>query len=293
MSWKKAHIISKWIFSIGLAPLQYIFVGAILLAIISTILSLIPNLISTIDHSKYGTILITTLAILGFFTYLFFVIKQLKEMNYDDFSFHFNRVKVGIILNYIGHLGLISIYALYLYCLTLPASSCSGIFIIPSLIWMFIFYLMGTSFTSLDRNIYKTKQQLDQLLQDNIILKEQYEEYLNALYHRGKISLPKALKKYKDHPSITIDEDENSHTITISNASKNTYQNLKSELLKFYALHGISIVIYNKETSWMIQNDQKNAYVSLNFDSKKNQIIIQWYKTDIPDFDVNTLQLSS
>lgn len=292
MNWKKAHIISKWIFAIGLAPLQYFFATAILLAIVSSMISLIPNLMSTIDQSNYLSILIISLVIIGFIPYLFFVIKRLKETSYDDFSFHFSTVKVGIILNYIGHLGLISIYSLYLFCYMFPNDGC-GFFMIPPLIWMFIFYLMGMNFTSLNRNIYKTKQHLEQLSQDNIISKEQYEEYLNSLYHGEKISLPKALKKYKDHSSVTIDEDENNHTITISNASESTYQNLKPELLKFYALHKLSFVAYDKETNCMIQNELKNAYASLNYYTNRHQIIIQWYNTEIPDFDVNKLQLLS
>lgn len=187
MNWKKAHIISRWIFTIGFAPLQYIFVGFILLTIL---LSLIPKLESIIDHTHYGLTATIIIATTAFFPYLYFIVKQLKETTYDDFTFHFSTVKFGIVLNYLGHLGLISIYFIYLYCLTYPSGSCSGFFIIPSLFWMFVFYLLGMNFTSLNRNIYKTKRQLDQLLQNNAISEEQYQEYLSTLYQDRKINLP-------------------------------------------------------------------------------------------------------
>src|SRR3989338_6376559 len=94
MNWKKAHIISKWIFVIGFAPIQYIIVGTVFMLII---LSLVPKIESILNDSPYGSIFITILAILGFLPYLFFVINRLKETSYDDFSFHFSTVKVGII----------------------------------------------------------------------------------------------------------------------------------------------------------------------------------------------------
>ncbi len=43
----------------------------------------------------------------------------------------------------------------------------------------------------------------------------------------------------------------------------------------------------------MIQNEQKNAYASLNYYTNRHQIIIQWRNTEVPAFDVNKLQLLS
>lgn len=290
MSWKKAHILSKWILFMGIAPIQYIFVIYVVLAILVTA---IPNLEKSLNLIPYAPVIGKSIVIIGFLIYLYFVIKRLKDEPFDEIKFKFRKVKIGIIIDYIGHIGLLSSYGLLLYGLSLPGGSFSGLFLLPFIFWMLFFYTISFAFTSLNRETYQTIKLLTQYYEDKIINENEYQTFLASLYDGKDIQLPKALKKYKNHPSITIDEDENSHAITISNASKNTYQNLKSELLKFYALYGLSIVIYDKETSWMIQNEQKNAYVSLNFDSKKNQIIIQWYKTDIPDFDVNTLQLLS
>lgn len=290
MSWKKAHILSKWILFIGIAPIQYIFAISIVLAILITA---IPNLEKLLNLIPYASRIGMGIVIIGFLIYLYFVIKRLKSEPLDEIKFKFRKVKIGIIIDYIGHIGLISSYGLLFYGLSLPGGSFSGLFLLPFIFWMLFFYTISFAFTSLNRETYQTIKLLTQYYEDKVINENEYQTILASLYVGKDIQLPKALKKYKNHPSIIIDEDEDTHTITISNASKNTYQNLKSELLEFYALHGLSIVIYDKETSWMIQNEQKNAYVSLNFDSKKNQIIIQWYKTDIPDFDVNTLQLLS
>lgn len=290
MSWKKAHILSRWILFIGIAPIQYIFAISIVLAILITA---IPNLEKSLNLMPYASVIGKSFIIIGFLIYLYFVIKRLKSEPFDEIKFKFRKVKIGIIIDYIGHIGLILSYGLLLYGLSLPGGSFSGLFLLPFIFWMLFFYTISFAFTSLNRETYQTIKLLTQYYEDKVINENEYQTFLASLYDGKDIQLPKALKKYKNHPSITIDEDENSHTITILNASKNTYQNLKSELLEFYALHRLSIVAYDKETSWMLQNDQKNAYVSLNFDSKKNQIIIQWYKTDIPDFDVNTLQLLS
>lgn len=290
MNWKKVHIISKWILFIGIAPIQYTFITYSALLILMLI---IPNLESILGEIPYSLFIGKSILTLGFLIFLYSTIKGLKSEQYDELQFKFSKVKYGIIVDYIGHLGLFSFYALLIYGLTSPGGSFSGLFLLPSIFWMLFFYTVSFAFTSLKRETYQTIKLLNQYHDDNLINENEYQTFLTSLYDGKDIQLPKALKKYKNHPSITINEDENTHSITISNASKNTYQNLKSELLEFYALHGLSIVTYDKETSWMLQNDQKNAYVSLNFDSKKNQTIIQWYKTDIPDFDVNTLQLLS
>ncbi len=290
MNWKKAHIISTWMLFLGIAPIQYAFIAYFALIILITI---IPNLESIVGEIPYSLFIGKGIIILGFLLFLYSIIKGLKSKQYDELQFKFRRVKIGIIIDYIGHIGLISSYGLLFYGLSLPGGSFSGLFLLPFIFWMLFFYTISFAFTSLNRKTYQTIKLLTQYYEEKIINENEYQAFLTSLYSGQDIQLPKALKKYKSHPSITIDEDDNINTIKILNASKKTFQNLKSDLLKFYTLHGLSIVTYDKETSWMIQNESKNSYVLLNYDSNKNKIIIKWHKVDIPDFDVNTLQLLS
>lgn len=290
MNWKKAYIISKWILFIGIAPIQYSFIVFFTLLIFMTI---IPDLESILDQIPYSLLIGKGILVIGFLIFLHSIIKGLRSEKYDRLQFKFSKVKYGIIVDYIGHLGLFSFYALLIYGLLLPGGSFSGLFLLPFVFWMLFFYTVSFALTSLKRETYQTIKLLTQYHENKLIKENEYQTFLTSLYNGNEIKLPKTLKKYKEDPSVIIDDTENSRTITISNASANTYQNLKSELLEFYVLNGLSIVIYDKETSYMVQNDQKNAYVSLDYDFNKHQIIIQWYNTNVPDFDVNKLQLLS
>lgn len=230
---------------------------------------------------------------IGFLPYLFCIKKHLEKANRDEFKFHFSKIKYGIVVDYIGHMGLLffdkSIYNVYI--LRLSAGCFFEVFLFFLIIWMVFFYTISFTLTSLSEKTYKTIQQLNQYYDDHLISEEEYQSILHSLYNGKDIQLPKSLKKYHNHSSALITETDNSNYITLSNASMNTYLQVKSELLNFYTPRGLSIVIYDKETSWIIDNEQKNAYVSLKYDFKKYQLVIQWYNTDIPDFDVNKLQL--
>ena len=141
-SGERVYNIIKWIAIVGLSPLIYLFVGSLLLITIGDFINNLTNNAINILLNEY----LTTgyiIALIGFFIFLYFLIKRerkkvstpMKQVN-DKFLF-------GVFLIFIGHLGLGAFYALMIYGIMMGGGSVSGIFFIPIICWMMLFYFIG------------------------------------------------------------------------------------------------------------------------------------------------------
>jgi len=128
----RTFIIADWIFIIGITPLAYFI--AFLIIFGGFLESIINNIL-----------IIYFIGFIGLFITFIFIVKNkiirnkrialIKKTN-DNFL-------LGVFFIYLGHLGLIAIYALGIYAEISPGGTISGLFIAPAIPWMSIFYFIG------------------------------------------------------------------------------------------------------------------------------------------------------
>ena len=128
---ERAFIIAKWIAIIGLLPIVYLFTAWPVFMIIGMLI---------------GDIATYILAIIGFFILLYFIIR--REKNYIPMKQINDKFLFGVFLIFIGHLGLVAVYTLFIF----EGSSVAVLISIPAIIWMILFYLIG--FSIVDKQKY-------------------------------------------------------------------------------------------------------------------------------------------
>ncbi|MDD2950906.1 MAG: hypothetical protein PHU29_08975 [Sulfuricurvum sp.] len=133
---------AKWIAIFGLSPLLYVFFGTITFAFLVNIINRL--IIADIDaFLNTHQILFMAAALIGYLIFLYLIIRREKRKNIQSIDQPNNKFLLGVFLIYIGHLGLLSFYALVIYGILKGPGSSSGIFSIPMILWMLIFYTIG------------------------------------------------------------------------------------------------------------------------------------------------------
>ncbi|WP_373032948.1 hypothetical protein [Sulfurovum sp.] len=137
-----AYNYAKWITIFGLSPLLYVFFGSIPFAFLANI----PNRLISEDLDSFlntHQVLFVAAAMIGYLIFLYLIIRREKRKNIQSIDQPSNKFLLGVFLIYIGHLGLLSFYTLVIYGVLKGPGSSSGIFSIPMILWMLIFYTIG------------------------------------------------------------------------------------------------------------------------------------------------------
>jgi len=149
--WFRAYIIVKWIYLIALVPIVYAFLGTICLMIIGSILTVAFEGLNDI-FNQYNSIFIT-LAWIGLIVTFYFTVKRQRKQSYKYTVEISSKFKIGVILVYIGFLGLIAFYTLIAYeFISSATSSVVGFLSIPLMAWTGFFSLFG--FNMISNQIY-------------------------------------------------------------------------------------------------------------------------------------------
>lgn len=152
--WLNAYKTAQWIISIGVVPVVFFMISySVFLIIISSIpglLGFLEQLLSKSLVAIFGWIVFTAI--------VYFAIKKQREESYDHIIEISSKFKMGIILVFIGHIGLLAQYLFLAYGLIFASGgSFSGMFLIPFMIWMGFFYLIGFNLISTQIYIAKLK----------------------------------------------------------------------------------------------------------------------------------------
>ena len=156
-SGERAFNVVKWIAIIGLSPLIYLFVGSWLLMIIGGFINkLTDNAINTLLNEYIITAYI--IALIGFFIFLYFLIKRERKKDNSPMKQVNDKFLFGVFLIFIGHLGLGAFYALMIYGIMNGGGSVSGIFFMPIIFWMILFYSIGFSIVNKQKLLEKFRE---------------------------------------------------------------------------------------------------------------------------------------
>jgi hypothetical protein len=135
----KTYIYSVWILNIGISLLLY--------ALVVVAFENVFYKYFAIDLNNYFTY-IQLFLIFGYFIFLYYIIIQTKKVKVNILK---NRVKsffFGLIFIVVGHFGLFGIYFLFIYRFINGDGSISGLILVPILLWIFVFYVVGFNMTS-------------------------------------------------------------------------------------------------------------------------------------------------
>ena len=144
-SGERAFVIADWIFIVGITPFAYSIASVLLLNIIdSFFMKFIPQLYEAIN-SGYFLLLVIIMFIIGLFIVLISVIKNKVQKNRmtKPMKNVTNKFLFGVFLIYMGHLGLALIYTILLFAQFSLGGTVSGLFAVPAIPWMFVFYSIG------------------------------------------------------------------------------------------------------------------------------------------------------
>lgn len=84
---------------------------------------------------------------------------------------------------------------------------------------------------------------------------------------------------------IIISEEEDDFKIVFHTKDSNTWKNIKTKLMLFYAKQDIDTIVSDKEVSWMIKGkDNRKGYVRANLDG--NIIMVESFKLPKPDIAI-------
>lgn len=140
-SGERAFIAAKWITIIGISPILYLFFGTLLFMFIGEFINrLTDGAINTLLNEQS---VVYTLVIVGYFMFLYFLVLREKKKKIKAMKQVNNKFLLGVFLIFIGHLGLGAFYTLMVYGIIHGNGSISGIFFIPMIFWMIIFYSIG------------------------------------------------------------------------------------------------------------------------------------------------------
>ena len=84
---------------------------------------------------------------------------------------------------------------------------------------------------------------------------------------------------------IIVSEEEDDFKIVFHTKDSNTWKNIKTKLMLFYAKQDIDTIVSDKEVSWMIKGkDNRKGYVRANLDG--NIIMVESFKLPKPDIAI-------
>lgn len=162
---EETFIFVKWIMIIGLAPLLYLFFGSLLFMIVGGFIDNLTGGAINVLLNKYvivGYIIITILiiiAVIGFFVFVYFLIQREKKKPHKAMKKVTGQFTFGVSLIFMGNLGLVAFYALMIYGFIQGGGSISGIFFIPIILWMILFYSIGFSIVNKQRLLERFREQ--------------------------------------------------------------------------------------------------------------------------------------
>jgi len=148
-SGERAFVIARWIAIIGLSPIIYLFFAGQIIMFIGILTS---NL-----HNDYLIIIVYILAVIGFFIFLYFVIKREQKKNHVPMKQVNDKFLVGVFLIFIGDLGLGAFYSLIIFSGS-GVGSAIILIAIPIIILMIIFYLIGFSIVNKEKLLDKLRE---------------------------------------------------------------------------------------------------------------------------------------
>ena len=156
-SGERAFNIVKWISIIGLSPLLYSFFGGLLLMLVGDFINkLTDNAIDTLLNEQSTTGY--AIALIGFIIFLYFLVKrEIKKDNIPMTQVN-DKFLLGVFFIIIGHLGMGAFYALLIYGQIHGGGSISGIFFIPIIFWMILFYSIGFSIINKQKLLEKLRE---------------------------------------------------------------------------------------------------------------------------------------
>ena len=159
-SGEKVYIVAKWISIIGLSPILYLFFGTLLLIMLdSFVFKLTGETLDFLVNDYQFTF--KSLTGIGFFVFLYLIVRRELKKTTMVMSQVNGKFLFGVFLIYVGHLGLSSFYALLIYGAIKGGGSISGIFLIPMILWMLFFYLIGFSIVNNQRLYEYMRKQND------------------------------------------------------------------------------------------------------------------------------------
>lgn len=140
---ERIFLVAKWISIIGLLPILYIFFGTLLFMVVGNFLNELTNGAIVKLLNEQSMIIWYIIAIIGFIIFSYCIVQKERKKNNQPLKQINYKFMIGVFLIFIGHLGLGGFYALMIYGIMNGGGSISGIFFIPMIFWMILFYLIG------------------------------------------------------------------------------------------------------------------------------------------------------